>query len=214
MDIGDRIGNIGLVPVVVIDDAADAADTAAALSDGGVGVMEITLRTDAGLDAIANASECAAEVLVGAGTVLSLASAKAAVERGARFIVSPGFDVEVVAWCKERGVAVYPGCVTPTEISAALKLGLNALKFFPANVYGGAGAIKALSGPFPSVRFIPTGGVGLGNLADFAMPQVMAIGGGWLCPQAYIMEGNFAGITEVCRKSVEALATARAAHSA
>jgi 2-dehydro-3-deoxyphosphogluconate aldolase/(4S)-4-hydroxy-2-oxoglutarate aldolase len=210
IDVRERIENTGLVPVVVIDDASDALATASALKAGGVGVMEITLRTEAGLDAIAAVAEGDPDVLTGAGTVLSLGQAKAATDRGAKFIVSPGFDPEIVSWCIGNNIAVFPGCVTPTEITAALKLGLNVLKFFPANVYGGVKAIKALSGPFPMVRFIPTGGVDLSNLADFTIPQVAAIGGGWLCPGSDIREGNFAHITDVCRKSVEALQTARA----
>ncbi|MDR3225524.1 MAG: bifunctional 4-hydroxy-2-oxoglutarate aldolase/2-dehydro-3-deoxy-phosphogluconate aldolase [Clostridiales Family XIII bacterium] len=209
----ERLESIGLVPVVVIDDAADSVETANALTAGGVRIMEITLRTAAGLDAIAEVAGKAPEMLVGAGTVLSLDSAKDAVRRGAKFVVSPGFDAEIVSWCLEQGVAVYPGCVTPTEITAALKLGLDVVKFFPANVYGGVKAIKALSGPFPNVRFIPTGGVGLDNLSDFVLPQIIAIGGGWLCARNDIREKNFAHITEVSKRSADIVRAARSASS-
>jgi len=204
-EVKNRIGEIGLVPVVVIDDAANAVKTAKALKAGGVPVMEITLRTEAGLDAIGAVSDKVPDVLVGAGTVLSLKDAEEAVARGARFIVSPGFDRGIVLWCLERDVAVFPGCVTPSEIMAAVSLGLDTLKFFPANVYGGAKAIKALSGPFPEVRFVPTGGVDLNNLKDYRMPQVFAVGGGWLCPREDIQEKRFDAITEVCLESVKEL---------
>jgi len=203
------LGEIGLVPVVVIDDVADSVATADALAAGGVTVMEITLRTEAGLDAISEVDEKRPGMFVGAGTVLSLDKAKDAVRRGARFIVSPGFDAEMVSWCLEQEIAVYPGCVTPTEITAALKLGIDIVKFFPANVYGGITTIEALAGPFPNVRFIPTGGIDLKNLSDFVIPQVHAIGGGWLCERNDIWEKNFAHITEVSRQSVEIVRAAR-----
>jgi len=204
-DVKKRIEEIGLVPVVVIDDAADAVHTANALKAGGVPVMEITLRTEAGLDAIAAASVKAPDVLVGAGTVLSLEHAQEAVARGAKFVVSPGFDRGIVLWCLEQGVAVFPGCVTPTEITMAVSLGLDTLKFFPANIYGGVKAIKALSGPFPDVRFVPTGGIDLSNLSDYRIPQVLAVGGGWLCPREDIREKRFNAITEICAESVSKL---------
>jgi 2-dehydro-3-deoxyphosphogluconate aldolase/(4S)-4-hydroxy-2-oxoglutarate aldolase len=204
-EVRDIFSRVGLVPVVVIDDAADAEPAAAALAAGGVPIMEITLRTDAGLDAIAAAagSRGADGVLIGAGTVLSLAQAQEAVRRGARFVVSPGFDRELVSWCLAEGVAVLPGCVTPTEITAAIAMGLDVLKFFPANIYGGIKAIKALSGPFPDIRFIPTGGVDLSNLAEYRIPEILAVGGGWLCPRAAIREGRFDAITEACAASVK-----------
>ncbi|GHV72748.1 2-dehydro-3-deoxy-phosphogluconate aldolase [Spirochaetia bacterium] len=195
MSIQERISNTYLVPVVVIDDAARAVDTAKALLAGGVDIMEITLRTSAGLDAIAKVSAACPDVLVGAGTVLSLSSCKEAIAGGAQFIVSPGFDPVIVEYCLKNDIAVFPGCVTPTEITAAIKAGLRALKFFPANVYGGVTAIKALSGPFPEIKFIPTGGVDLNNLADYCIPEVFAVGGGWLCA------GDYASMTQVCAQS-------------
>ena len=205
IDVRDTIAKTGLVPVVVIDDAADAVPAALALAEGGVPVMEITLRTEAGLDAIEAVAKGAPEVLTGAGTVMSVAGAEAAVARGARFIVSPGFDAGIVGWCIEHGIDVYPGCVTPTEIMAAIGMGLDVVKFFPANVYGGAAAIKALSGPFPGVRFIPTGGIDQSNLIDFVIPEVFAVGGGWLCPRKAIKEKRFGAIMEACEKAVQAV---------
>lgn len=199
MDVLKRLANSGVVPVVVLDDAANAVPTAKALLAGGVDVMEITFRTAAAADSIrAVASECP-DMLVGAGTVITLDQCKLAVECGAKFIVAPGYDDEVVAWCVENNVAVTPGCVTPTEIMAAMKRGLKVLKFFPANVYGGLTALKALAGPFGGIKFIPTGGVNNDNIGEFAAsPYVHAVGGSWICPKADIAAGNFDKITELC----------------
>ena len=136
--------------------------------------------------------------------------AKLAVECGAKFIVSPGYDEEVVSWCCAHSVPVTPGCVTPTEIMAALKHGLKVLKFFPANVYGGLSALKALSGPFGGVKFIPTGGVGPANLADFAAaPQVHAVGGSWVCPKGDIAAHSFEKIVGLCREARQVIEKTR-----
>jgi 2-dehydro-3-deoxyphosphogluconate aldolase/(4S)-4-hydroxy-2-oxoglutarate aldolase len=199
----EKIGAAYLVPVTVIDDAARAVDAAKALAAGGIDVMEITLRTDAGLPSIEAVVKNCPGILAGAGTVLSLKACREAVARGAAFVVSPGFDPEIAAYCQKNNVAVFPGCVTPTEISAAMKAGLDVVKFFPANVYGGVKAIKALAGPFPHIRFVPTGGVDLSNLADFVIPQVFAVGGGWLCDRKAINAGDYEAITKTCMESVE-----------
>ena len=196
------VESVRLVPVVVIDDAADAIPAANALKAGGVPIMEITLRTQAGLAAIEAVAKDVPDIIVGAGTVMSTEQAKDALSCGAGFVVSPGFDAGIVSFCLEKGVSVFPGCVTPTEIMAAVAMGLDILKFFPANVYGGIKAIKALSGPFPNVRFMPTGGADDSNLKDFLIPQVIAVGGGWLCPRNDIKEKRFEAITEACAKSV------------
>ena len=156
MNTVDRMHRTGIVPVVVLDDAKDAVPTAKALLAGGVNVMEITFRTTAAADSIKAVAENCPEMLVSAGTVITLEQCKQALECGAKFIVSPGFDEELVSWCLARDVAVTPGCVTPTEIMAAMKLGLNVVKFFPAGIYGGLKAMKSLSAPFGSVKFIPT----------------------------------------------------------
>ena len=198
----ERLRNAGVVPVVVLDRAEDAVPAARAMLAGGVDVMEITFRTAAAAEAIRNvAAECP-EMLVGAGTVLTVEQCEKAVALGAKFIVSPGFDAEIVDWCVERGVAVAPGCVTPTEIMAALKRGLSVVKFFPAGIYGGLKAMKALAAPFGQVKFIPTGGVNADNLAEYAAaPFVHAVGGSWLCPKADVAAGNFARIAELCAQS-------------
>lgn len=198
----ERLRNAGVVPVVVLERAEDAVPAARAMLAGGVDVMEITFRTAAAAEAIRNvAAECP-EMLVGAGTVLTVEQCEKAVALGAKFIVSPGFDAEIVDWCVERGVAVAPGCVTPTEIMAALKRGLSVVKFFPAGIYGGLKAMKALAAPFGQVKFIPTGGVSADNLAEYAAaPFVHAVGGSWLCPKADVAVGNFARIAELCAQS-------------
>ena len=198
----ERLRNAGVVPVVVLDRAEDAVPVARAMLAGGVDVMEITFRTAAAAEAIRNvAAECP-EMLVGAGTVLTVEQCEKAVALGAKFIVSPGFDAEIVDWCVERGIAVAPGCVTPTEIMAALKRGLSVVKFFPAGIYGGLKAMKALAAPFGQVKFIPTGGVNADNLAEYAAaPFVHAVGGSWLCPKADVAAGNFARVTELCAQS-------------
>ena len=202
MDALERLKNAGVVPVVVLERAEDAVPVARAMLAGGVDVMEITFRTAAAAEAIRNvAAECP-EMLVGAGTVLTVEQCEKAVALGAKFIVSPGFDAEIVDWCVERGVAVAPGCVTPTEIMAALKRALSVVKFFPAGIYGGLKAMKALAAPFGQVKFIPTGGVNADNLAEYAAaPFVHAVGGSWLCPKADVAVGNFARVTELCAQS-------------
>ena len=194
----------GVIPVVVLDDTAQALPTANALLAGGVSVMEITFRTAAAASSIKAVSESCPEMLVGAGTVVTLEQCKQALECGAKFIVSPGFDPEVVSWCVERNIPITPGCVTPTEIMTAMKLGLNVVKFFPAGVYGGLKAMKALAAPFGRIKFIPTGGVEAKNLKEYLeAPFVHAVGGSWLCPKKEIAAGNFDAVTALCREASE-----------
>ena len=199
MDVLSRLARAGVVPVVVIDDAKDAVPTANAMVAGGIDVMEITFRTAAAPDAIKAVAENCPDMLVGAGTILNLTQCKQAVEMGAKFIVSPGFDAEVVGWCIENGIAVTPGCVTPTEITAAVNMGLKVVKFFPANVYGGLKALKNLAAPFGGVKFLPTGGVNNDNIKEFIdTPFIHAVGGSWVCPKADIAAGNWDKITQLC----------------
>lgn len=198
---------------MVLDRAEDAVPTARALLAGGIDVMEITFRTAAAADAIRAVSAECPEMLVGAGTVITLDQCKLAVECGARFIVSPGYDEQLVAWCVDKGVAVTPGCVTPTEIMMALRHDLKVLKFFPANVYGGLAALKSLAGPFGGVKFIPTGGVNAQNLAEFAAsPYVHAVGGSWVCPKADIAAGSFEKISALCREARKSVLGFELAH--
>ena len=210
MDVTTRLARAGVVPVVVLEHAKDAVPTAKAMVAGGIDVMEITFRTAAAADSIKAVSENCPEMLVGAGTVITLEQCKKAVASGAKFIVAPGFDEEVVRWCVENNVPVTPGCVTPTEIMAAMKLGLKVVKFFPAGVYGGLSAMKALSGPFGGIKFIPTGGVNAQNLAEYiSAPFIHAVGGSWVCPKADISAGNFEKITALCREAHATVTEAR-----
>ena len=206
MEVLDRMAATGVVPVVVIENAEDAVPTAKAMLAGGVDIMEITFRTAAAADSIKAVSQEVPDMLVGAGTVITLEQCKKAVECGAKFIVMPGYDDEVVSWCCENNIPVTPGCVTPTEIMMALRHNLKVVKFFPANVYGGLKALKALAGPFGGVKFIPTGGVNLENVAEFvSSPYVQAAGGSWVCPKADISAHNFDKITELCAETRKAI---------
>ena len=204
MDILNEFAKSCVVPVVVLDDPAQAVPTARALAAGGIRVMEITFRTAAAAESIRKVAAEVPEIIAGAGTIINLEQCKLAVECGAKFIVSPGYDEEIVSWCCEKGITVTPGCATPTEIMMALKHDLKVVKFFPANVYGGLTAMKALSGPFPHLKFIPTGGVNAKNLAEYAEAKfIHAIGGSWVCAKADIAAGNFEKITQLAREAVE-----------
>ena len=199
MDVLTRLANSIVVPVVVLDKVEDAVPTAKAMAAGGVDTMEITFRTACAPEAIKAVAENCPEVLVGAGTIVNLEQCKLAVEMGAKFIVSPGFSDEVVGWCVENGIPVAPGCVTPTEIMAALKHGLKMVKFFPANDYGGLNAMKNLSAPFVGLKFLPTGGVSSANIKEYIdAPFIHAVGGSWVCPKADIAAGNWEKITQLC----------------
>lgn len=191
-----------IVPVVTIDDAADTAPLVDALCQGGLAGGEITLRTPAALEAIAIAGSHP-EFCAGAGTVLSVADVDAALAAGARFIVSPGFDVEVVRHCMEQGVDVIPGVATASEIQAAMKIGLDLLKFFPAEALGGLRTLKAFCAVYRNVRFMPTGGISPLNLEDYLkLRQVLACGGSWMVQRTLIAAGDWNGIAELTRQAV------------
>ena len=205
MDVLTRLANSIVVPVVVLDKVEDAIPTAQAMLAGGVDTMEITFRTACAPEAIKAVAENCPDVLVGAGTIINLEQCKLAVQMGAKFIVSPGFSEEVVAWCVENNIPVAPGCVTPTEIMAALKHGLKMVKFFPANVYGGLNAMKNLSAPFVGLKFLPTGGVNTGNIKEYVdAPFIHAVGGSWVCPKNEIAAGNWEKITQLCLEARKA----------
>jgi 2-dehydro-3-deoxyphosphogluconate aldolase/(4S)-4-hydroxy-2-oxoglutarate aldolase len=197
----ERITQTFLVPVVVLDDVERAVGTARALLAGGIDVMEVTLRTKAGLPSIEKVRREVPEMLVGAGTVVTPEQCRLAGESGAQFMVSPGFDKHLARLCDMKHLPLIPGCVTPTEIMAALDECIKVVKFFPANVYGGLKAIKALAGPFPKVKFVPTGGVDLSNLSDYIDDSVFAVGGGWLCDKKAVNAGDFAAITKIATDS-------------
>jgi 2-dehydro-3-deoxyphosphogluconate aldolase/(4S)-4-hydroxy-2-oxoglutarate aldolase len=203
-DVRKALSAARLVPVVVLDDAADADGLAGALVAGGLPVAEVTFRTAAARDAIA-AMAARGDILVGAGTVLTAEQVNQAVAAGARFVVSPGLSRAVVERCAELGVLALPGAVTATEVQAALELGLSTVKFFPAGTSGGPAAIKALAAPFGDVQFVPTGGVGPANLADYlAIPAVAAVGGSWMVPRERVKAGDFAGIQQLTADAVAA----------
>ncbi|MGC4765939.1 bifunctional 4-hydroxy-2-oxoglutarate aldolase/2-dehydro-3-deoxy-phosphogluconate aldolase [Micromonospora sp. DT46] len=205
------VGAARILPVVVLDDARDAAPLAEALVRGGLPCAEVTFRTDAAAESIRVMSE-RGDLLVGAGTVLTPAQVDRAVEAGARFVVTPGFSPAVVRRCQEAGVPVFPGVATGTEIQMALDAGLDTVKFFPAEQLGGVAMIKALAAPYRSVRFVPTGGVNTANLADYlALPAVLAVGGTWMVAPDLIAAGRWdevaartAAAVEAARSTVEA----------
>jgi 2-dehydro-3-deoxyphosphogluconate aldolase/(4S)-4-hydroxy-2-oxoglutarate aldolase len=206
-DVAAALGRARLVPVVVLDDAADAGPLADALVGGGLPVAEVTFRTAAAGDAI-RAMADRGDILLGAGTVLTPAQVDQAVAAGASYVVSPGLSRAVVERCAEHGVLALPGAVTATEVQAALELGLTTVKFFPAGTSGGAPAIAALTAPFADVRFIPTGGIGPANLADYLrIDAVVAVGGSWMVPRDRIRSGDFAAVR---RLTAEAVALVRA----
>ncbi|AZN30051.1 bifunctional 4-hydroxy-2-oxoglutarate aldolase/2-dehydro-3-deoxy-phosphogluconate aldolase [Flaviflexus salsibiostraticola] len=202
MQVEEIFARAKLVPVVVIDDAANAARLADAMVAGELPVAEVTFRTAAAPDAIRAMSQNS-EMVVGAGTVLSVAQAEQALEAGAEFIVSPGLADDVVEYCQGRGVRVFPGATSATEMTAAISRGLSVVKFFPAEANGGAAAIKAYSGPFGQLRFMPTGGISERNLHEYlSLSQVLAVGGSWMVPQRAIAEGDFTTIEGLCRDAV------------
>lgn len=205
-DMFTKLHNLGIVPVVKIDDANKAIALAKAMIDGGLPCAEVTFRTDAAEEAIRLMSEAYPEMLIGAGTVLNPATAERAVKAGAKFIVSPGFDEDTVKWCIANNIPVVPGLCTPSEIQKAINLGLSVLKFFPAEASGGVGMLKNFAGPFPGVKFMTTGGINQDNLGAYAQcPNVLAIGGSWMVKDKLINEENWAEITRLCQEAVVAL---------
>ena len=173
--------DVKVVPVVVINSIEQTLPTMQALCDGNLPVAEITFRTACAEEAIRLATKNFPDMYIGAGTVINVEQCKKAIDAGAKFIVSPGLSKEVAIYCQEKGITYYPGCVTPTEIMEAISLGIKVVKFFPANVYGGLKAIKALAGPFGQITFLPTGGVSEENLKEFLdCDKIFAVGGSWM----------------------------------
>lgn len=193
-----------ILPVVILKEAQRAGLVARALQDGGLSAIEITMRTPAALDSIEAIAGRFTGLSVGAGTVLNVRMARDAVSAGAGFIVSPGLSKSVVDWCLEHQIPVFPGVSTPTEIVAALDMGITDMKFFPAEQSGGVQMLKALASPFKTVRFIPTGGIGIGNLKQYlALSNVIACGGSWLCSEKMIEDEDYKLITDLCREAVK-----------
>ncbi len=198
----EQFAKYGVVPVVVLDDAKDALPLADALLEGGLPLAEVTFRTDAAEESIRQMTKQHPEMLIGAGTVLSAEQANRAVSAGAKFIVSPGTNPEVVEFCLDNNIPVTPGVCTPSEVEAGLGFGLDVLKFFPAEQAGGVAFIKAISAPYRNVKFMPTGGISPSNLKDYlSCPAVLACGGSWMVKGQLIKDGNFAEITRLCREA-------------
>lgn len=194
----------GIFPVVVLQDAADAIPVAQALLNGGLPIVEVTLRTDAAYDAIENISRADIDAVVGAGTVLNAGQVTSAADAGAKFIVSPGLHKSVVSRSRDLGLPVFPGIATASEAQAAWNMGLRTLKLFPAEQVGGVAMLKALGSVFRDLKFIPMGGVSTANLAEYLrVPSVAACGGSWLTPATAIDAGDFSAITELVRKARE-----------
>ena len=199
----EQFGHYGIILVVKIDRAEDAVPLAKALCDGGLSVAEVTFRTAAAADAIAAMTKAYPEMLIGAGTVLTTAQVDAAIAAGAKFIVSPGLNPKVVSYCIEKNIPVTPGVTSPSEIEQALELGLEVVKFFPAEASGGLAKIKAMAAPYGGIRFMPTGGINADNLNSYlAYDRVLACGGSWMVSADLINAGDFAKITELTREAV------------
>lgn len=205
------ISDLGIVPVIKLNNPQqDAVPLARALIAGGLPVAEVTFRAAGAADAIRLMSETYPDMLVGAGTVMTTGQVDEAMAAGAKFIVTPGFDSEIVAYCKEKNIDIFPGCTTPTDYHAAYKFDLKILKFFPAEQSGGLTKIKAMSAPFPMFKIMPTGGISLKNLADYASSSIIAAcGGSYMVTPDLIDNGRWNEITELCRKSVEIVKEAR-----
>ncbi len=209
----EQFQKIGIIPVVKIERAEDAIPLAKALCEGGLPVAEVTFRTAAAKDAIVAMTNAFPEMLVGAGTVLTTQQVDDAVAAGAKFIVSPGLNPKVVRYCQEVGVPITPGVTSPTEIEQAIELGLNVVKFFPAEASGGLAKIKAMAAPYGNMMFMPTGGINAQNLTEYLdYPKVIACGGSWMVSSDLINKGDFAKIKQLTQEAVKNMLGFRIKH--
>lgn len=208
--IDKQIMEFGVVPVVVLNDAEDALPLADALVKGGLPCAEVTFRTSAAKESIRRMTEKYPDMLVGAGTVLTTEQIDQAVEAGAKFIVSPGFDPEIVDACIKKEIPIFPGCITPSEVAQAVKRGLQVVKFFPAEQFGGVETIKALAAPYTMIKFMPTGGVNAKNLKDYlSCDKIICCGGSWMVKGDLIKAGEFDKICEMTKEAVGLVADIR-----
>jgi 2-dehydro-3-deoxyphosphogluconate aldolase/(4S)-4-hydroxy-2-oxoglutarate aldolase len=208
--IAEQFYKYGVVPVVVLEEAKDALPLAKALVEGGLPCAEVTFRTEAAEESIRLMSEKYPEMLVGAGTVLTTKQVDRAAAAGAKFIVSPGFDPEIVDYCLEKKIPVFPGCITPSEVAQAVKRGLEVVKFFPAEQAGGVAMIKAMAAPYTMVKFMPTGGISAKNLKDYlSFGKILCCGGSWMVKGDMIRNGEFDKIRELAKEAVELAASIR-----
>lgn len=208
-DITERFEKLGVVPVVVLEDAKDAVPLATALVEGGLPCAEVTFRTEAAEESIRLMTEQFPEMLVGAGTVLTVEQVDAAVRAGAKFIVSPGFDAEIVDYCLKNEIPVFPGCISPSEVAQAVKRGLKVVKFFPAEPAGGISMIKAMAAPYTGLKFMPTGGINAKNLGEYlSCDKIVCCGGSWMVKGKLVKTGEFNKIrqlTEEARRLVDSI---------
>lgn len=199
-----KINDLGIVPVVVLNDAGDAEPLAEALCEGGLPCAEVTFRTPAAEESIRLMSESFPDMLIGAGTVLTTAQVDRAAAAGAKFIVSPGLNPKTVAYCIEKGITITPGCANPSDVEQALEYGLTVVKFFPAEQAGGLAYIKAIAAPYTGVKFMPTGGINEKNIRNYlAYDRIVACGGSWMVKNELIKAGNFKKIKELVKEAVE-----------
>ncbi len=212
MNVSELVKNVGIVPAIAIDSAEQAIPLANALKEGGIPIAEITFRTAAGQESIRRVAKECPEVLVGAGTVLTVKQAEEALAAGAKFIVSPGYFDDVVNFCVERDVPVFPGCCNASDLTKAVNAGLKVVKFFPAEQNGGVAGVKALAPVFP-LDFLPTGGVNQKNMMDYlSFNRVHAVGGTWMVKKDMINAGEFEKITSICKDAVKTLLGLSIAH--
>ncbi len=209
----EKLGKIGIVPVIALDDAKDALPLGKALLAGGIACAEVTFRTAAAEEVIRTLTRELPEMLTGAGTVLTTDQVDRAVAAGAKFIVSPGLNPKVVDYCVNKGIPVTPGCSSPSDIEVALEYGLEVVKFFPAEAAGGIAMIKAMSAPYSGVKFMPTGGINSGNINNYlSFNKVLACGGSWMVDKKLVAAGNFAEIERLSREAVETILGFEVAH--
>lgn len=206
-----QIEKTGVIPVVVINDVEDAEPLAQALCEGGLPCAEVTFRTAAAEESIRKMTDIYPDMLIGAGTVLTTEQVDRAVAAGAKFIVSPGFDPDVVDYCILKQIPVFPGCITPSEVAQAVKRGLKVVKFFPAVQFGGVSTIQALTAPYVGLKFMPTGGVNAKNLADYLQcKSIIACGGSWMVKSDLIKAGEFEKIKDMTKEAVSLVNEIRA----
>ena len=209
-EIAEKFQKFGVVPVVVLEDTKDAVPLAKALVEGGLPCAEVTFRTEAAEESIRLMTEQFPEMLVGAGTVLTREQVDAAVAAGAKFIVSPGFDPEIVDYCLEKEIPIFPGCVTPSEVAQAVKRGLKVVKFFPAEPAGGLKYIRAIAAPYTMMKFMPTGGINPQNVREYlAYDRIAACGGSWMVKNTMIENNEFDRIEELVKEAVEIVKESR-----
>ena len=206
----ERIKEMGIVPVVVIDDVKNAIPLAKALCEGGLPCAEVTFRTDAAEEAIRIMAEQFPDMLIGAGTVLTIDQVDRAVAAGAKFIVSPGLNPNIVKYCVDKGILITPGCMSPSDIEIALENGLEVVKFFPAEPAGGLKMIKAVAAPYVNMKFMPTGGINIKNVKEYLLyDRIVACGGSWMVKDSLMKSGEFDKITELVKEAVQVVKESR-----